>query len=123
MSFASGQKPATWFVSVGTFFRWLCAYLFFANTADEYTDWMPDGYAQFTWNAMIGAAIALLFTLCEYGWLYYKKPPRANLLKRHHFNQLFIRYFLSFILVGYGISKLLDDQLHTLYIVYEMPLS
>ena len=123
MTFASEHKPATWFVSVGNFFRWLCVYLFFANTADEFTDWMPEGYAQFTWNAMIGVAVALLFTLSEYAWLYFKRPRLTNLLKRHHLNQLAVRYFLGFILLGYGISKILDEQFHTLYTVFEKPLS
>ena len=74
MSFANPSSPAKWFLYTGIFFRWLCVYLVFANVLDEiefFAPFIPDGYADFTWGAMIGVWFALVLTFIEIIWIHF----------------------------------------------------
>lgn len=119
MSFANTTSPAKWFLYTGIFFRWLCVYLLFVNTLDqfEYTaSILPEGYSAFTLPAMIGVAFGLLFTIMEITWMQIKKlSTGTDNTKRQHLNQWAVRYFLAFIFFSYGIAKVLNLQFTSTY--------
>ena len=126
MSFANPASPAKWFLYTGIFFRWLCVYLVFANVLDEiefFAPFIPDGYAEFTWAAMIGVWFALVLTFAEIVWIHFKKTDNPNAIKRHDLNMLSVRYFLAFIFFSYGIGKLLDQQFSSTYTMMDQSLA
>ena len=125
MSFANPSSPAKWFLYTGIFFRWLCVYLVFANVLDEiefFAPFIPDGYAEFTWAAMIGVWFALVLTFAEIIWIHFKKIGSPDAIKRHDLNMLSVRYFLAFIFFSYGIGKLLDQQFSSTYTMMDQSL-
>ena len=126
MSFANPYSPAKWFLYAGIFFRWLCVYLVFANVLDEiefFAPFIPDGYADFTWGAMIGVWFALVLTFAEIIWIYFKKIGNPDAIKRHDLNMLSLRYFLAFIFFSYGISKLMGQQFTSTYTMMDQSLA
>jgi uncharacterized membrane protein YphA (DoxX/SURF4 family) len=126
MSFANPSSPAKWFLYTGIFFRWLCVYLVFANVLDEiefFAPFIPDGYAEFTWGAMIGVWFALVLTSAEIIWIHFKKIGNPDAIKRHDLNMLSLRYFLAFIFFSYGISKLMGQQFTSTYTMMDQSLA
>jgi uncharacterized membrane protein YphA (DoxX/SURF4 family) len=126
MSFSNPSSPAKWILYTGVFFRWLCVYLVFANESDEFeftASILPDGYAEFTWAAMIGVGFALLLTFAEIIWIHLKKNTEADAVKRHDLNLLSVRYFLAFIFFSYGIGKLLGQQFTSTYTMMDQSLA
>ena len=126
MSFADPHSPAKWFLYTGIFFRWLCVYLLFANVSDQFeflASFLPDGYAEFTWDAMIGVGFALVLTFAEIIWTHFKKTGNAGSTKRHNLNMLSVRYFLAFIFFSYGIAKLLGQQFTSTYTMMDQSLA
>ena len=126
MSFANPSSPAKWFLYTGIFFRWLCVYLLFANVSDEFeftASILPDGYAEFTWPAMISVGFALVLTFTEIIWIHFKKISTTTVIKRHDLNLLSLRYFLAFIFFSYGIDKVLGLQFTSTYTMMDQSLS
>jgi hypothetical protein len=68
----------------------------FANVLDEiefFAPFIPDGYADFTWGAMIGVLFALVLTFAEIIWIRFKKTDNLNTIKRHDLNMLSVPIF------------------------------